>query len=154
MPRALALTLLACVPALSFGVALVGPQRALAQDCFCGAQPQQVPGSVDADAPETPDTTIESSDPEAVAPAESVRAHVPGAPLWCTGSADPRCMPMEPADFPVFRGVGGGPMATTLEMITAMRAPRIARTLDAVTPAEGLAPAWGVTTGIDRPPRR
>lgn len=173
MTRALAISLLACAPLL------FGAERALAQDCFCGAQPVElaaVPGVtvlgatvlgdgvlgegvLGADAPETPDTTIESADPSAADPSEgalvvAAHAHAPVTPLWCTSGSDPRCMPMEPVDSPVFRALSGGPVATTFEMISALRASRVARVLDAVTPAVGLAPARGVRTGIDRPPRR
>lgn len=137
---------------LMAGVSLLsGAERALAQDCFCGAQPVEIAAVPGAEAPETPDTTIESADPRVEAPAPHAQA--PATPLWCTSGSDPRCMPMEPADSPVFRALSGGPVATTSEMILALRASRIARVLDAVTPAEELAPARGVSSGIDRPPR-
>jgi hypothetical protein len=152
MTRVSALLLIAIVPLLSV-------QPAGAQDCFCGA-PLAAPagnvfgvvdGVVDGVAPETPDTTIESSDPLAIAD-----AHAPTparhAVLWCSGSGDPRCMPIQTSDAPSMRALSGGPVATAVDIVS-LRRPRTVREAGAWTPAEGLAPALGVQRSIDRPPR-
>ncbi len=157
MHRVSAIALLTCAP-------LLFTQSALAQDCFCGAGPWQVAptfGLVEVApealidgpdalvAPETPDTTIESS-----VSATATAAAVPVAPvvLWCTSGNDPRCMPMHPSDTPGFRALGGGPVAVGVELARAPLA-RVARAMISMTPAEGLAPARGVVTSIERPPR-
>lgn len=143
MKRVFAIAALAAVPLLS-------TQPVLAQDCFCGAP------VVDADAeqaPETPDTTIESSatpDEQALAaPAAPTRAP---SPLWCSGGNDPRCMPMQPSDAPAFQALASGPVAAAIDL-AATPLVRVAEPRDVMTPAEGLAPARGVQRSLDRPPR-
>jgi hypothetical protein len=143
MTRVSAMALLVCAP-------LLMTQRVAAQDCFCGAAPTF--GMNDAaPAPETPDTTIESSVVFIVAAAP---AHLPAGPavLWCTSGNDPRCMPMQSSDVPGFRALSAGPVAVAIEL-PETRVSRVARQMKSMTPAETLSPARGVQTSIDRPPR-
>ncbi len=146
MMRVSAIALLFCAP-------LLIPQSASAQDCFCGALPTfgiEVLVEMAPPTPaETPDTTIESVHLVAAAPLEA-----PAVPavLWCTSGNDPRCMPMQSSDAPVFRALSAGPVAVGIDL-TQMRASRVARELTSVTPAETLTPAQGVRHAIDRPPR-
>jgi len=129
MKRALAIAALSCAPLLT-------TQTALAQDCFCGV------------GIETVDTTIESTIVGADAPAPMPVSDA----LLCRGGNDPRCMPMHTSDSPAFRALSGGPVAAFVDL-EHMRLLRHARAMTSVTPAEGLAPARGVTITIDRPPR-
>lgn len=153
MTRASSIALLFCAP-------LLITQPAAAQDCFCGVAPtfgmptlgmQVAVERPDDAAPETPDTTIESV---LVVAHVAAPADAPAAPavLWCTSGNDPRCMPMQSSDAPAFRALSGGPVAIGVDL-DQLHVSRVARELTSVTPAEGLAPARGVPSSIDRPPR-
>ncbi len=124
-------------------------QTASAQDCFCGTGSAFLQGGfmIDAAPAETPDTTIES-----VLIVEHAQAPAAPSVLWCSDGNDPRCMPVHPSDAPEFHALRGGPVAAFVEA-PETRVARVARELDAVTPAEGLSPARGVPSSIDRPPR-
>lgn len=145
MTRVSTIALLLCLP-------LLHSQPAAAQDCFCGTAPTfgVTDGlSFELAGVETPDTTIESVLLIVQAPAPQ-----PTTPVvaWCTDGNDPRCMPMQSSDFPSFRALSGGPVAISIDR-SEMRAWRVAREMNSVTPAEGFPSALGVRRSLDRPPR-
>lgn len=154
MNRVSALTLVLFAP-------LLLTQHASAQDCFCGLAPtfgmdgaaETDAGALEADPPETPDTTILSS-VVFIAELAPVHGPVPAAPavLWCTSGNDPRCMPMHASDAPELRALEGGPVAVTIDA-ERLRVRRVARDLSVVTPAEDFPAATGVQRSLDRPPR-
>jgi hypothetical protein len=139
MSRISAIAILLAAPLLT--------QPAAAQDCLC-----VVGDGFGLFEAETPDTTIASTPVDATQPAaDAAPAPAHRTVLWCASANDPRCQPMQPTDVPMPRALTGGSVGATVAAL-ALAGRRLPKTMT-MTPTLGLAPAIGVRSALDRPPR-